>query len=197
MAEKKSSKAVEVWRPPIVAEVVGEGVRTWGGGKWNNAEVREALVVLVAAGKGLRRALGQLSQDYGQMPSMWLVGKWLRELPDFKDAYEGALEIRGQVIAEDALDEVMAANDKESAAVAKVRADHMRWMASKFSRRFTDRKVIEEEITHKLSDSELDNRIKALMADPDLAAVVRGTLSETVQDAEILEEDEADESDSQ
>lgn len=186
MAKAKSRADVEIWRPPVVAEVVGEGVRVWGGGQFNNEEFREAMVFMVANGQGIKKAVEKLEKDYGVMPSMWLVGKWLRESQGFKEAYDAALEIRGHLLVEDALQEVMDADDKESAGVAKVRSEHLRWMASKFSKRFTDRKIIEEEHTIKMSDSDLENKIKVLLNDPE----VRGALGEAKQilDAEFEDE---------
>ncbi len=186
MAKVKSRAAVEIWRPPIVAEVVGEGIRVWGGGMWTNEEVRTAIIVLVSNGKGIKKALQELEDHGSPMPSHWMVGKWMRDVSGFKDDYEAALEVRGQALVEDALDEVLAAVDRDTAAVAKVRAEQLRWMAAKFSRRFTDRKIVEEEHTHKLSDSELDNRMKALLMDPEVMAAL-GNAKE-VFDAEIIEE---------
>ncbi len=185
MAKAKSRAAVEIWRPPVVAEVVGEGLRVWGGGQFNNEEFREALVFLVANGEGLKKAVESL-EKYGKAPAMWLIGKWMREVQGFREAYDAALEIRGHLLVEDALDAVLLANDKESAAVAKVQADQLRWMASKFTRKFTDRKIVEEEHTNKMSDADIENKIKALLNDPE----VRGALGEAKQilDAEFEEE---------
>lgn len=64
------------------------------------------------------------------MPSVKVLNQWKRDRPDFLASYNRAREASAEACEHNAIREVELAHDRESASVAKVRAETWRWVAS-------------------------------------------------------------------
>lgn len=140
----------------------------WGGGKFTGEQVRGLLVQMVSEGVAMQAALAALRQEHPPMPSAYAVERWLMEIPDFKRAMETARRVRGEVLAEAALERSMVISDKADAAVAKVQIASMQWQASKLNADYRDQKSVQIDDRRGLQDlpdEELDRRLRLILGD--------------------------------
>lgn len=168
----------------------------WNGGSWTSDDVRKVLVRMVSEGMSLRAALEELRESHPPMPSYFTVHGWLGSFPDFKKNYQIARKMRAEAQAEAATELVIQALDdpKLDPRSVKNAVEQLRWSASKMDREtFGEHRTLElQKPLAELSDNDLDVRIKALMADPE----VRGVLNDQgfeIMDVEIVESEEAGE----
>ncbi len=102
-------------------------------------ELGERICILMAEGK----LLYEIEQMEG-MPSAETIRRWSIARDDFRVMYTGAREASGDALAERAMQEAAKATDKDSAAAARVRADNLRWMASKRApKQYGDKTTVE------------------------------------------------------
>jgi len=64
-------------------------------------------------------------------PSWGTVRTWLRTNDEFRTAYALSREVSAEALEQDILDVSKGATDKDTAAVARVRIEAMKWVASK------------------------------------------------------------------
>lgn len=74
--------------------------------------------------------LRQVCEDEA-MPPWETVRRWLRANEEFRAQYAHAREVSGEAIESRIFDEMAMADDKDSAAVARMRVDALKWIAAK------------------------------------------------------------------
>lgn len=89
-------------------------------------ETADAICARVAEGETLRVICGEEG-----MPARSTVHLWLRDNQEFSDQYARAREVSAGAMEEELLAEAKAAVDGESAQVARVRVDALKWVMSK------------------------------------------------------------------
>ena len=178
---------------PVVSMLAEDESCLWAGGRWSSSELRTVLVSMVSDGMNLRDALESLRASCAPMPSLLTVHKWVSAYPDFRESYDAAKRLRGEMQVEAATELVMDSLLDEASDPRKVKnaVEQLRWSASKLDRQtFGEHKElnITQQPMSAISDADIDRRIKMLMADPK----VRGVLSDggfNVVDAEVVEEE--------
>ena len=137
------------------------------GEDWTKLEVMERICQEIAGGASLMQAC-----RVPGMPSPRSVMAWAKADGGFKSQLEDAEQVRGQVLAEGAIELAMAVSDPKDAPMVKIQVEAHKWMASKLNVKFSDRQVIEHK--HELESvptDELQARLKAaLAAHPELLA---------------------------
>lgn len=109
------------------ARELGGGIRRGGGIDTYDPEVGDAICERIALGEPLTR----ICQEPG-MPSGGTVFGWLRRHEDFRDAYRLAREVQGHAMADRIL-EVIEEAEPATVALARLRADNLRWLAAKLA----------------------------------------------------------------
>jgi hypothetical protein len=123
------------------------------------------------------------------MPTLRGLMAWRKSNPQFEEMMKDAEEVRGLILAERSLDEAMKATGARDAPSQKLKADQLRWMASKHNKRFEDKQVHEHhmDITNE-SEERLVGKLALIMnANPEIKRQL-GFEDANVQDAEIVPE---------
>lgn len=155
--------------------------KVWGRDLWTGQDVRSALVSLVGSGMSLRAALERLQVEQGRMPSLHTIYTWLGRYPDFDEAYRAAKRQRGEVMAETALEVAIAVKDTDPAVAIK----HLQWHSSKLNSDYRDTSAVEVNAkpVETLTDEQIDRRIAALLANPELAKTLPGPVIDVTPEA--------------
>lgn len=96
-------------------------------------------------------SLRQICED-DAMPTRTTVHDWLANKDDFSVQYARARELQADTYADDIIAEADKANDKDSAAAAKVKVDARKWVASKLKpKRYGDKLDLDATIEGKLT----------------------------------------------
>ncbi len=178
-----------VMRAPDPILVVEGEHGLWGGGRWTSEELRSVLVQMVSEGPSLRAVLSSLAESAPPIPKYMTVHQWKAVYPEFKKNLQIADKLRGEMQAEAATELAVQAltDDSLDPRCVKNAVEQFRWSAAKLDREtFGEHRTLEvQQPMAGVSDKDLDQRIKALMADPQ----VRGVLSAQgfeVMDAEVV-----------
>ena len=159
---------------------------------WTSEELRVVLVRRVGEdGMTLRDALESLREVAPPVPAYWTLFEWLSVHSGFRKDYQIAKRMRAELLAEAATEAALNITTEAEAKIAKVQMEQLRWHASKLDRdTFGDHRTVENlQPMAGVSDQDLDQRIKALMADNG----VRNALESQgirILDAEIVSENE-------
>jgi len=89
-------------------------------------ELAAAICERIARGE----TLAQIERE-ADMPSAQTIRIWCRDNADFRSQYTRAREEQADAFADEIVDAARAASDGESAAVARVRVDALKWIAAK------------------------------------------------------------------
>ena len=123
----------------------------------------EELGDLICEGISQKTPLARLCDENDELPTPRTVYKWLRLHKEFVHNYTRAKEDQADYLVEECLD--IADGDLEPAD-KRIRVDTRKWIASRFNvKKYGDKQFIEtKDTTDEVSDDDLDERIKALMA---------------------------------
>ena len=107
---------------------------------WVNAftqEVAERICEEVAGG----RLLDRISIEEAWAPSLMQMKRWMRQHPEFEEAYRLALQIRGETLGYEI---VHLADNSEDHEKTKIQIGARQWLAARMSpKEFMDRKAID------------------------------------------------------
>lgn len=144
-------------------EVTPEG-QLWGPELWTDDEMQKALVHAVSEGASLKAATEAFKRAPGKWPSYWMVCKWREQSAVFRRDLKIAQKMRGELMAEGALEAAMSA-DIDTVGIAKVQVAALQWQAQKLDRdTYGDVKSLEvkQSPEREMSDSELERRIESI-----------------------------------
>lgn len=162
---------------------------TWlvQGRKLTRPEVMAEIIEKVCDG----HSLPDISYISG-MPSVRSMVAWRKTSPEFDDAMREAEVVRGIMLAERSLQEAMKAEGAKDAPAQKLKADQLRWMASKYNKMFEDRQVHEHklDITKESEERLLSKLSLILQANPVIRQQLGMAEDADVQDAEVVTESE-------
>lgn len=129
--------------------------------------VAEAFLQRVERGERIK----QICAEDG-MPSWTTVSSWLRNRPTFAMQYARARQASAEALEHEALEQSYLANDKDSAAAARVRVETLKWAAAKRNPRLYADKLLhtggdgEGPIAHKVAQD------YSLLTGPEMAQLL-------------------------
>lgn len=126
---------------------------------------------LISSGKSITEIC-----DQDGMPARLTLYRWMREYPDFGNAYVRAREERADLLA----DEVLSIADTEpDPNKARVRVDARKWAAAKLNpKNYGDRVHVDGDMRVSLPDEQLESRLAQLLGKAGIAGAVGGAREE-------------------
>lgn len=106
-------------------------------------ETAERICEEVAAGRSLQRILIEEAWS----PSILYCYRWMRDHPDFASAYEMALRIRGEAIANEVVEIADNSTDHEH---TRLQMQGRQWLSPKLNPRFREQTVVQQNTTAKV-----------------------------------------------
>ena len=122
-----------------------------------NLQLADILCTRISEGENLT----EICKTDG-MPCRMSVYRWMREHPEFGDAYTRAREERADTLADEIIsvadDSALDHNDR------RVKIDARKWAASKLNRRlYGDRITVDGDMRVKMTDDQIESRIAQLI----------------------------------
>lgn len=119
---------------------------------------------LICDGISRKTPLARLCDEDDNLPSPRTVYRWLRTNTEFCQNYTRAKEDQADYLVEEAL--TIADDAGIEPADKRIRVDTRKWIASRFNaKKYGDKQYIEtKDTTEEVSDDDLNERIKVLMA---------------------------------
>jgi hypothetical protein len=146
----------------------------WGAAQFTGEQVRSLLVHAVSEGTHWRDALAALEKAHGRMPTPLTIEEWLDRYPDFKKRMGLAKRLRGQMMAEAAL-EIALDMTEDSVDVDKARIQHLQWQAGKLDKEtYGETKMVD--VQHSLKEApepDLDARLLDFLRDPEFRKAIQ------------------------
>ncbi len=184
----------------LEAERKASEERTWGpidDCMFNRFELMEYLLTKVSSGVSLPKVLEELTRACtdGVIPDLMMVRGWCRFHPDFGHAMAIAEEIRGEILGEQSLQDLLDADatgmSREELGLLKMQTDAKAKAAARKNASFQDKTVVEHKDPNEgQSLEDMEKRLADLLkAHPAIAASVAGKLSHRGDDdAEVVSE---------
>jgi len=132
-----------------------------------SAELIDEICGLISSGKSITEIC-----DMDGMPARLTLYRWMREYPDFGNAYVRAREERADLLAEEVLTIADTETDPNK---ARVRVDARKWAAAKLNpKNYGDRMQVDGDLRVSLTDDQLESRLTQLLGKTGAAALARG-----------------------
>lgn len=147
------------YRNAIEKEKCAADEKVWhiDGMLMNRYELMEYISIMVA--EGLDKV--KLTKQEG-WPTLSQVEAWYKRHPDFRVAMDNAERLRGAILGESAVDEVMSA-EPHTAGLAKIRAETLGKAAARMNSKYQDKQVIETtDISELMNRDQIEDKIRSL-----------------------------------